>query len=343
MNKSHRNQAIECCRLLAAIGVVFIHVLFPGQLGSMVNCLAKLAVPFFFAISGYYSFNADVSRLRNRTRTILKLYVLAVILSLSWGFFREIVIRGISPLPWLMRTMTLHNVACMFLLQTDFLGGGHLWYLLSLMLCYVVLQGYVLWKGKDYRDLYLFSGIMLTICLITESFTSATGIAVSNYLYRNTLLLGLPLFTLGLSLGQYQEKLRSTYNLTPKSLLILFCLGVVVSVLQWMPFGELELPIGTLIQIFALMLLVVNAPNFVRADSLWGRTIAHFGSLSTTVYITHLIWAEIYFLLLYPLVSPRLGGMEPYLRPVLVAALSLGTGVIWIAVKTAAGKLFPKK
>ena len=110
-----------------------------------------------------------------------------------------------------------------------------------------------------------------------------------------------------------------------------------------MPFGELELPIGTLIQIFALMLLVVNAPNLVRADSLWGRMIAHFGSLSTTVYITHLIWAEIYFLLLYPLVSPRLGGIEPYLRPVLVAALSLGTGVIWIAVKTAAGKLFPKK
>ena len=328
---------------MAAIAVVFIHVLFPGKLGSMVNCLARLAVPFFFAISGYYSFNADTSRLRSRARSILKLYVLAVILSLGWGFFREMVIYGTSPLPWLMRTMTFHNIACMLLLQIDFLGGGHLWYLLSLMLCYVVLQGYIRWKGKDYRDLYLFSGIMLTVCLITESFTSAAGITVSNYLYRNTLLLGLPLFTLGLFLGQYQETLRSTYNLAPKSLLILFCLGVVVSVLQWMPFGELELPIGTLIQLFALMLLVVNAPNLVRADSLWGRMIAHFASLSTTVYITHLIWSEIYFLRLYPGVVSRLGGMEPYLRPVLVAALSLGTGVIWVMVKKAVRQLRPNR
>ena len=50
--KLHRNETLECCRILAAVFVVFLHVPFPGLLGKTVNCLARFAVPLFFAISG---------------------------------------------------------------------------------------------------------------------------------------------------------------------------------------------------------------------------------------------------------------------------------------------------
>lgn len=57
--KLQRNQTLECCRILAAVFVVFLHVPFPGTVGKTVNCLARFAVPLFFAISGWFSYGAE--------------------------------------------------------------------------------------------------------------------------------------------------------------------------------------------------------------------------------------------------------------------------------------------
>lgn len=341
MSKFRRNQSIECCRLLAALAVVFIHIPFPGELGSLINCLFRVAVPFFFAVSGFFSWGTDVSRLRKKAISILKLYVWAVILSLGWGAFCQIVVHGTSPLPWLLEKLHPKYFVRLLILQMDFLGGGHLWYLASLLVCYVVLAWYVHKKGTDYRLLYLFSGMMLLITLALETIVKAAGIHVQYYLYRNAWLFGLPLFTLGLFLGQYREKLRENPWLSGRKLRILFLLGTALSALQWIVLGKLELPLGALVQVFSLILMATDAPNLAKTDSLRGQMIGYFGSVSATIYITHLILAEFYLLFLCPGITPWLGSIEAYVRPLIIAALSLGTGVLWVLVKSGIKKLLP--
>lgn len=45
---NNRNITLEILKLFAAYMVIFIHVLFYGAVGAVVDSLAKFAVPFFF-------------------------------------------------------------------------------------------------------------------------------------------------------------------------------------------------------------------------------------------------------------------------------------------------------
>ena len=63
--KPARNGIVSAYKLIAACAVVFIHFPFPGAFGKWVDCLARFAVPLFFAISGYYAYRVDAGRLVN--------------------------------------------------------------------------------------------------------------------------------------------------------------------------------------------------------------------------------------------------------------------------------------
>ena len=52
---TQRNTTLELMKLLASYAVVFIHVLFYGRFGIIVDAIARFAVPFFFLVSGFFS------------------------------------------------------------------------------------------------------------------------------------------------------------------------------------------------------------------------------------------------------------------------------------------------
>ena len=54
--KKPRNQTIDILKLIISFFVVFHHVPFPGIKGEVVKCIARCTVPFFFAVSGYFSY-----------------------------------------------------------------------------------------------------------------------------------------------------------------------------------------------------------------------------------------------------------------------------------------------
>ena len=70
---ARRNLTLELCKLIAACFVVFIHVPFPAPAGEWVLCLARFAVPMFFAISGWYSYGAAPNKLLHRMVRVLAL------------------------------------------------------------------------------------------------------------------------------------------------------------------------------------------------------------------------------------------------------------------------------
>lgn len=54
--KSSRNIMLNLLKGFACIGVVLIHIKFPGKTGDLIKYASAYAVPIFFLIAGYFAF-----------------------------------------------------------------------------------------------------------------------------------------------------------------------------------------------------------------------------------------------------------------------------------------------
>mgnify|MGYP002224052531 FL=1 len=65
-----RNRTFDLFKWAAALFVLLLHVPFPGDVGGTVRMFARWAVPFFFMVSGYFTYGAvqrqDAGRLVRR-------------------------------------------------------------------------------------------------------------------------------------------------------------------------------------------------------------------------------------------------------------------------------------
>ena len=53
-----RNRTFDLFKWAAALFVLLLHVPFPGDVGGTVRMFARWAVPFFFMVSGYFTYGA---------------------------------------------------------------------------------------------------------------------------------------------------------------------------------------------------------------------------------------------------------------------------------------------
>lgn len=331
--KTGRNQSMECCKLMAAIFVVFIHAEFPEPLGSAVVCLARFAVPVFFAISGYFSYQVGSSRMPKRIAHILKLYIAAVLACLVCGSIVT-VYEGSSLMGYLWGFVPgTENLAKMLLLSESFFPGTmHTWYLLSICACYVLLYFYT--KFFDcgqirYQPLYTVSACLLVLHLLMGEMAPAAGIYLPNTLYRNWLFFGLPMFSMGIFLREYQERILSCFHVTTGKLALMLLAGVVCSLLQWKGVGTGELPFGSILCALSLMLYLISHPEVPVRSAFAKRAVSSLGMVSTAVYILHPPLIRIYETFCLPALASLLSGAEAWLRPVLVALLSILLSSAW--------------
>lgn len=325
-----RNQSIECGRLVASLFVITAHFRFPGTLGEVFDCLARFTVPFFFAISGYFAFQADERILTKRLRSILRLNAAATLLYLLWGGYCETILRRKSFWAWLSGRLS-ENQLVIWLIINENPFAGHLWYLTAMLFCYLMLILYVRWVGKPYvyRTLYMVGILLFSVHMALGSMSLAAGFSPPYLIYRNALFYGLPMFFLGIFLREYQSKILDTYQLTPAKLIAVIVLGAGFSVLQWRGTGKIEMPLGALFEVIAMILLLGSAPQLVRESSMGARIISKFGRLSTYVYITHLFWNDIYNLHVKDIMLSFGERAEAYLYPFTVMLICLTTGSIW--------------
>lgn len=54
-----RNRTFDLFKWVAALFVLLLHVPFPGDVGGTVRMFARWAVPFFFMVSGYFTYGAS--------------------------------------------------------------------------------------------------------------------------------------------------------------------------------------------------------------------------------------------------------------------------------------------
>ena len=59
-------ELINALKIIAAFFVVGIHVHFPGDFGRAFVAVARFAVPFFFMVSGFFSYYDDKTILKEK-------------------------------------------------------------------------------------------------------------------------------------------------------------------------------------------------------------------------------------------------------------------------------------
>lgn len=300
--KTARNQSVECARLMAAVFVVFIHCNFPGNFGVAVNCIARFAVPFFFIISGYYSFQAGREKLGARLRYLFWLNIWASLLYVLHRFAVAALEGQTLAGCFLAAAPSLRQlVEWVILSENPFCN--HLWYLAAIWGCTLILWAYTALSEEGcirYQPLYIVCACLLAVQLLLGEMAGLAGVEIPELLCRNVLVLGLPMFGLGLFLREYRERILSAFALTDGKLLLLILGGVCFSLVRRFKVGHTEVPVGMVAAAAALMLLAAGHPRLPVGGKRADACISRFGPVSMLVYILHRLVMDDYLMFCAP-------------------------------------------
>lgn len=333
---SRRNQSMEVCKLIASFFVICIHCNFPGRIFIMLNAVARFAVPFFFAVSGYFSYQVRADIIRKRIIGIVKLLLFATLLYILFEAYCCRHVHDQSILESFREKLPLRSLFSFLLLNMHPIAG-HLWYLNAIICCYLVFYFYTKWgEGtSDYRPLYAVGFLLFLAFLFLDSFLPAAHIHVQNPLYRNSLFFGFPMFSLGLFLREYHSKVLRLFPLTKSRFCVAITTGIALTLFQRYGTENLELPIGMVICVFAILLLCIQTPQITQQPIL-SFLISKFGSLATTIYVVHLIWLNLYHFYAVNFFSAWLGETAAnLLAPIVTFFFSLCTGILWELLRAA--------
>lgn len=332
VHTSRSNQSMEVFRLIASMLVVFIHVQFPGTLGSTMNCLARCAVPGFFAMSGFFCYGVSSRKIGRRIGKMVRLILIAMALEFLWGYYL-VRLDGCSFVDYLRIVRPNAFTIASFVIMNMTPFRDTYWYLAAAMEAMMALWVYVRFQGDekvDYRPFYT-AGICLFACNLAMGLMGVgSGNPASVYQYRNGLFFGIPLFAMGLFLGEHWQRIIANFSLTNVKLVLLAVVSMGFSLMEWRGLGISDLMVGSVAEVCFLLLLTAKNPVISPRPGVQ-KLVGAIGTLSTTVYILHSIVIAFYerFLLDRFAAEPA----EPWLRPLAVLAMSLCCGIVCVCAK----------
>lgn len=193
--KAHitRNNNIDSLKSICAFLIVCIHVPFPGEIGSYITALSRIAVPIFFMITGY--FYSDVVKKGRTARQIKKIFVLMVEANLVYFVWKWFYTAVTSNVAFISSTFTVKNLL-RFVFFNDSPLNGHLWYLGAIL--YVLIITAIANKLRITKVLYWLTPVLLILDLVLGKYSLVLFNREFPYvLVRNFLFVGIPYFCIG--------------------------------------------------------------------------------------------------------------------------------------------------
>ena len=178
-----RNHLIDSLKFLCALLVVFIHCEYPYK--AEVLPITDVAVPIFFASSGYFIFGTK--RRCERVVRIGKIFLWAAALYLLKTEFFQYISSGNL---WIPTSKNLIN----FILFNDVAFSYHLWYLSAYV--YVLIITFVIDKYNIWRWA-LWTIVPLLMIGVFIKYNIADVCSQNIQYYRNAYFNGLPYFFVG--------------------------------------------------------------------------------------------------------------------------------------------------
>lgn len=331
-----RKRNLDVVKLLCAFFVVCIHMPFPDELSTVILPLARMAVPVFFMITGFfYRRVKENGREKQQFIKVLKLTVFANMVYFVWGLLFSF-ITG-SPAQYI--TQTLNGSSLLrFLLLNESPFEIHLWYLTGLLFALVILC-LLSKQEKIFRASYCFIPILLLGGLLIGKYAPLFWETAFDLCFsRNALFVGLPYMLLGAFLEENMNCLVTAFGKRKWLLVLLTVLFSATSILESRLLSVTGMDtagdyyLSTTFLACSVFILAVVIPDVKETNLL-----AKIGkATSTDIYIFHLIVKDVLAILLTEL----FGRIYPWVRPICVFA---ATVIFALVLKTAMGWLKRKR
>lgn len=271
-----RNKTIDQSRLFAALLVVVIHAPIPGVIGAAIESIARLAVPFFFMLSGYFAFDKDRHGLFGQAIKNLRLFIFALAVNFGWDVVLSL-LRG-NAAELLSQRLSLTAILEGTLLNTGVLVG-HLWFLLALVYVYVL---YALFLRESRAVTRACVGLTLLVALYSlRELLRWMGVADVVYYLRNFLFVGMPLFVLGTLAAEHRDKL---VKIKPVAWTLAGIVGAALSVVERLTLGSCDVYLGT--PLLAAAFFALSALNILPCSNLFAELGRKY---SRDIYVFHTI------------------------------------------------------
>ncbi len=185
-----RYHSVDKLKFLCAFLIVCIHAPFPGEVGEYFKAVARIAVPVFFMISGFFWTHMNGKK---QIIKLLKLMAVANILYFSISFAKAIAVGG--TISFLKTTFTVKKIL-EFIIMNNSPFAPHLWYLGAII--YVIVVVWIAEQNGQKRIL-LYAAPILMICdLLLGKYSLAIFHREFPYtIVRNWLFVGIPYFMVG--------------------------------------------------------------------------------------------------------------------------------------------------
>lgn len=288
--KKQRNYSLDFLKIISAFMIVCIHFKFSGSVGEVAVIIGRFAVPVFFMISGYYSYNVDCRKIKNKILHIAKIYFCALVLYFCFNIAVFIYAGQYREAIWYASTYFRIRYVLTAVLFNESLTAMHLWFMGALIYSYLIQYFIVRMNIKD-RIVYVASGVLLMINIAFGVGPSVFGIPLpaflaKNYILRNFLFLGFPLFAFGQLLRKKEDSVLNGVKNYHIAILIIIAVveAFVMRGIAW----KKDLYAGSLLMGFALFVIALKMKNKTYNP----KILAVFNT-STNVYLIHIMVGDI--------------------------------------------------
>lgn len=234
--------------------------------GGGIRTLAKIGVPYFFMISGFFAVDSeheywgyDKSIIKRKAGHILKI----ILGALCFYFLLEVIF--FSSVRDVVKIILVPRNICKFLLANSPFIYSHLWFLFALLYCYLFVYVFVRKINTYIIQIYIICAMLLFIILseILPCFGSKIEVLSSFPIYNIFIFRALPFFLLGSVLKINQEKILNK-KLFSISYILIMILGEVIALIERIIFTESQFYLGsflTCITVFMYCLQYKNSRN----------------------------------------------------------------------------------
>lgn len=221
---SARQESFDFLKFFLAFLVVVIHAGFTGYAGLGIKAFARIAVPMFFMITGYYLPVMSDEKFR---KYLIKVTCLTVFSTLFYTLISYVQSQTGSHVStdWFAQTFSMKRILIWVLFNAP-VAGFHLWYFYALL--YVLVIIYITRKMKKMYILYM----LIPFLFLGDYLLSFFGRIVY---YRNFLFLGLPYVLLGCLFRIYENRILDIFQKSRTLILwfVILCISLCVEMLVY--------------------------------------------------------------------------------------------------------------
>lgn len=293
----YRNQLLNILEAMAAFLVIFIHFPFPNTVGAIIKAIARLSVPFFFCISGYFFFKGDdlleQKSIFTKIKKLLKLLMISEITYFTFYLILQIQKTGFS----MQSVINLiegevfnyyfkHLAERLPVFSPIF--NGTAWFITSLATVYGLM--YIFNKLSIKKQVISISPFLLIGGLVFRRVLVYYNVVTAIPYERILPLLPLPFFIMGYHIHMNKPKYDNVKN---KIYVFAIIIGLISVVIESIYNATHTLYIGTCIIVFSLICFASKNDKY-EPKLIFNKVLSRIGERhSTIIYIMHMIVGNI--------------------------------------------------